>query len=132
MFDLSTKILVVDDMMTMRKLVKRSLTTIGFTDIEEAEDGEKAWQKLQESGEFKLIISDWNMPNCTGIELLKRVRADAHYKNLPFILLTAEAEAQQIQQAVSLRVSSYIVKPFNHETIVERLEQTYKRIYGGA
>lgn len=127
MFDANTKILVVDDMTTMRKLVKKACVNLGFSQIEEAADGQKAWEKLLASGDFQLIISDWNMPNCTGLEFLKRVRADSKFKNLPFILLTAESEASQIAEAISLGVSNYIVKPFTAEILKQKLEQTYKK-----
>ncbi len=127
MFDANTKILIVDDMMTMRKLVKKACTGLGFSNLEEADDGQKAYEKLLAAGDFQLIISDWNMPNCTGLDFLKRVRADSKFKNLPFILLTAEAEAAQIAQAVALGVSNYIVKPFTADILKQKLEQSYKK-----
>ncbi|HMN68509.1 MAG TPA: response regulator, partial [Bdellovibrionales bacterium] len=111
MFDAKTKILIVDDMSTMRRLVKKACVGLGFSNIEEAEDGQKAWEKLQAAGDFQLIISDWNMPNCTGLEFLKKVRADSKFKKMPFVLLTAEAEASQMAEAIQLGVSNYIVKP---------------------
>lgn len=128
MFDANTKILIVDDMMTMRKLVKKACTGLGFSNLEEADDGQKAYEKLLAAGDFQLIISDWNMPNCTGLDFLRRVRADSKFKNLPFILLTAEAEAAQIAQAVALGVSNYIVKPFTADILKQKLEQTYKKV----
>lgn len=127
MFGPNTKILIVDDMLTMRKLVKKACTSMGFTQIEEAEDGQKAWEKLQTSEGINLIISDWNMPNCTGLEFLKRVRADSKFKKLPFVLLTAEAEVSQIAEAVQAGVSNYIVKPFTQEILQAKLEQTHKK-----
>lgn len=131
MFGADTKILIVDNMPTMRKIIRKACAGLGFTQIEEAEDGQKAWGKLQEAGDFQLVISDWNMPVCTGIELLKKVRADSRFKKLPFILLTAEAEASQITEAASLGVSNYIVKPFTTEILKQKLEQTSKKISGG-
>ena len=128
MFDSNTKILIVDDMSTMRRLVKKACNNIGFSNIEEAEDGQKAWEKLQAAGDFQLVISDWNMPNCTGLEFLKKVRADSKLKRTPFILLTAEAEATQIAEAIQLGVSNYIVKPFTVETLKQKLEQTHMRL----
>lgn len=127
MFDANTKILIVDDMMTMRKLVKKACLSLGFKNVEEAPDGQKAFEKLSAAGDFQLIISDWNMPNCTGLELLKKVRADSKFKNLPFVLLTAESEASQIAQAVALGVSNYIVKPFTTDILKQKLEQTHKK-----
>ncbi len=127
MFDPNTKILIVDDMSTMRRLVKKACASLGFTQIEEAEDGQKAWERVQAAGDFQLIISDWNMPNCTGLEFLKKVRTDSKFKSMPFVLLTAEAEASQIAEAISLGVSNYIVKPFTVNTLKQKLEQTYKK-----
>src|SRR4051794_19049436 len=128
MFDFKTKILVVDDMLTMRKIVAKTCKTIGFTDLVEAADGQVAWQILSnpESG-IGLVISDWNMPNCTGLELLKRVRADSRLKNLPFVLLTAESEAAQVEEALKAGVDNYIVKPFSGEGLQKKLEDTHKR-----
>lgn len=128
MFDANTKILIVDDMSTMRRLVKKACIGLGFSNIEEAEDGQKAWEKFQAAGDFQLVISDWNMPNCTGLEFLKKVRADSKFKKTPFVLLTAEAEASQIAEAIALGVSNYIVKPFTPDTLKQKLEQTYKRL----
>lgn len=127
MFSPESKILIVDDMMTMRKLVKKALDTMGFKNIEEAEDGQKAWEKLQGSPDVALVISDWNMPNCTGLEFLKRVRTDSRFKKLPFILLTAEAEAHQVTEAVQAGVSNYCVKPFTPDSLKQKIEQTYKK-----
>lgn len=130
MFDAKTKILIVDDMSTMRRLVKKACVGLGFSNIEEAEDGQKAWEKLQAAGDFQLIISDWNMPNCTGLEFLKKVRADSKFKKMPFVLLTAEAEASQIAEAIQLGVSNYIVKPFTPDILKQKLEQTHKKVSG--
>ena len=113
MFDLKSRILVVDDMLTMRKLVGKVLKEIGFTDITEAADGALAWTAISTAAApFDLVVSDWNMPNCSGLDLLKRVRADAKFAKLPFILVTAEAEQHQIVDAIKAGVSSYVVKPF--------------------
>ena len=127
MFGPNTKVLVVDDMATMRKLVKRSVTLLGMTQIEECADGLQAWAKLSEVGDFGLIISDWNMPNCTGLELLKKVRADSKFKSLPFLLLTAEGEAEQVKEAVLAGVDGYVLKPFTHDGLTEKLQQVYKK-----
>ena len=127
MFDPNTKVLIIDDMGTMRKLVKKACKDLGLEKVTEAEDGAIAWQKLQDEGDYQLVISDWNMPNCTGIELLKRVRQDVKLKKLPFVLLTAEAEVSQITEAVQVGVSNYILKPFTPEVFKEKMEQTYKK-----
>ncbi len=127
MFNLSTKVLVADDMATMRKLVKKSLSTMGFTVFEEAEDGQKAWAKLNEHPDIGLIISDWNMPNCTGLDFLKRVRSDTRFKTLPFVLLTAEGEASQIKEAIVAGVDNYVLKPFTLESLKEKLEHVHKK-----
>ena len=129
MFDVKTKILIVDDMMTMRKMVAKALKEIGFTDLTEAADGTKAWEAiLGASPPFGLIISDWNMPNCTGLELLKRVRGDSRFNRTPFVLVTAEAEQQQIMEAAKAGVSNYVVKPFTSESLREKIEAVHKKI----
>jgi len=129
MFPPNTRILILDDMSTMRKVVTKTLKEIGFTDIQEAADGNLGWDVLQASSPpVQLVISDWNMPNCSGLELLKRVRADARYKKLPFVLLTAEAEASQVKEALMSGVSNYIVKPFTADVIKMKLEQAYKKV----
>lgn len=129
MFKNNTRILILDDMSTMRKIVTKALKDLGFVDIQEAVDGNQGWALLEKAvPPIELIISDWNMPNCTGLELLKKVRADQRYGKIPFILLTAEAEASQILDAVKSGVSNYIVKPFSLNTFKEKLEQTHTKI----
>lgn len=129
MFDLSTKILIVDDMLTMRKIVAKACKEIGFTDITEASDGALGWSKISESETpFGLIISDWNMPNCTGVELLKRVRGSQKYAKTPFILVTAEAEQKQIVEAVKAGVSGYVVKPFTTPTLSAQIESVHAKL----
>ncbi len=132
MFDPKTKILIVDDMLTMRKLVTKVCKEIGFSDITEASDGAKAWEAISAaSPPFGLIISDWNMPNTTGLDLLKRVRADTRYGKLPFVLVTAEAEQHQIVEALKAGVSSYVIKPFTSEGLKEKLAAVHKKLAGG-
>ncbi|MBN22977.1 MAG: hypothetical protein CL678_16955 [Bdellovibrionaceae bacterium] len=129
MFDPSTRVLVIDDMLTMRKIVGKACKSIGLTDIIEAKDGRDGWEKLTTSDkEVGLIVSDWNMPNCTGIELLKRVRADGKYGALPFILVTAEKEGSQVKEAILAGVSNYIVKPFDVDTFKVKVEEVYKKV----
>jgi len=133
MYATSTGILVVDDMKTMRKIVSKSLKTMGFEKITEAEDGQKAWALLNDPPfPVQLIISDWNMPNCSGIELLKKVRNDDRFKELPFMLLTAENEAEQVKEAVQAGVSNYMVKPFTPVTLGEKLKAMYAKHAGPA
>lgn len=128
MFDPATRVLVVDDMMTMRKIVVKACKDIGFTDITEAADGQKAWEAIQSAAPaIGLVVSDWNMPNCTGLDLLKRVRADSRFKSVPFVLLTAESEGHQVAEAVKSGVDNYIVKPFTPELLQRKLEETYKK-----
>lgn len=131
MFDKGIRVLIIDDMMTMRKIVTKACKELGFTDVIDAVDGQKGWEALQASvPPVGLVISDWNMPNCTGIDLLKRVRADGRFKNVPFVLLTAESESKQVAEAVKAGVDQYIVKPFTPELLQKKLEETYKKVAG--
>jgi len=131
MFDLKTRILIVDDMMTMRKLVAKSCREIGFTDLTEASDGTEGWAAITAAApSFGLIISDWNMPNATGLDLLKRVRSDSRFGKTPFILVTAEAEESQIVEAAKAGVSQYLVKPFTTELLRERIESVHQKTCG--
>ena len=118
--DVNMKVLIVDDFATMRRIVKNILRQLGFTDISEADDGKTALRALKKE-KFDLILSDWNMPEMPGIELLKAVRADDELKDIPFLMVTAEAEKGNIVEAVKLGVSNYIVKPFTAETMSEKL-----------
>ena len=128
-FDPKFKILIVDDMNTMRKIIKGMLQKMGCTDITEAPDGIPAWQAIQEaaaSGKpFQFIISDWNMPGMTGIDLLKNVRAKEETKTTPFLMVTAEAEQSNIVTAVKAGVSNYIIKPFNADTLKGKIEKVF-------
>ena len=119
-------ILVVDDFATMRRIVKTCLKQLGFENITEAEDGQIALSKLQKS-EFKLIISDWNMPNMMGIDLLKAVRADEKLKHIPFLMVTAEAQKENILEAAKAGVSNYVIKPFTAESISQKLEMVFSK-----
>jgi two-component system chemotaxis response regulator CheY len=131
MYDLKKKILVVDDMAMIRKLVNRFCKEIGFIDFVDAADGNAAWEALVNANPpVDIIISDWNMPGCTGYELLVKVRADARFKNLPFFMLTAESEENLVKSAIEAGVSSYIVKPFTKESIIEKLEAVHKKTGG--
>ena len=127
MFDANTKVLVIDDMRTMRKIVIKCLGEIGLKSVTEADDGATGWEAIQkaltEKAPFQLIISDWNMPILKGIELLKKVRADAAMKSTPFFLVTAETELSQVSEAAQAGVSGYITKPFSPATLKEKLEK---------
>lgn len=120
------KILVVDDFSTMRRIVKGSLKQLGFEKIIEAEDGRMALQVLEKE-DFGLIISDWIMPNMTGIELLKTVRGDDKLKEIPFIMVTAEGNKENVLEAVKSGVSNYIVKPFTPQILQQKLERVFKQ-----
>jgi two-component system, chemotaxis family, chemotaxis protein CheY len=129
MFPKETRILVVDDMMTMRKLVKKALTELGYTQLAEASNGSEAWQKItaqEGSGQpFQLIISDWNMPVMTGIELLRKCKQTPSASKTPFLLLTAESEKSQVIEALQLGVSGYMLKPFNAHQLAQKLAIVY-------
>ncbi|HND85779.1 MAG TPA: response regulator [Pseudobdellovibrionaceae bacterium] len=132
MFDPRTRILICDDMLTMRKLVGKVCKELGFTDLTEAPDGAKGWEALNGANPpIGMIISDWNMPNSTGLDLLKRVRSDSRFSKMPFILVTAEAEQSQVVEAVKAGVSAYVVKPFTADQLKAKLEAVYKKMYGG-
>ncbi|GJL65239.1 MAG: two-component system response regulator [Nitrospirales bacterium] len=126
MLDTSMKVLVVDDMSTMRRIVKNVLKQIGYSDIAEAENGQDALAKLKTGG-FGLIVSDWNMPVMPGIELLRNVRGDANLKSLPFLMVTAEAQKENIIEAVQAGVSNYVVKPFTADALQEKLEKIFAK-----
>ena len=121
----SMAILVVDDFATMRKIVRNNLQGLGFTNIIEAEDGHAALKRLQDGG-IDFIVSDWNMPNMMGIDLLKAVRADENLKRIPFLMVTAESQKENVLQAVQAGVSNYVVKPFTAEVLEEKLKVIFK------
>lgn len=123
--DKKMPILVVDDFSTMRRIVKNCLKQLGFDNITEAEDGAVALEKLK-AGEFKFIVSDWNMPNMMGIDLLKAVRASESLKHIPFLMVTAEAQKENILEAAKAGVSNYIIKPFTADLLTEKMEAIFK------
>lgn len=120
MLDFNTKILVVDDFSTMRRIVKNALKALNYHNVDEAEDGAAGLMKLR-SDTYGLVVCDWNMPGMTGIQLLVAVRADQTLKTLPFLMITAEAKRENIVEAIQAGVSSYIVKPFTPTTFGEKL-----------
>ena len=135
MLDRNTNILIVDDMMTMRKIVRKALTELGFKNVTEADNGLSAWDRLQAgltSTPIQLIISDWNMPGMNGVELLAKVRKHAQLSNLTFVLLTAESDKEQVKQAATLGVSGYIVKPFSAPELGQKLDALAKALQSKA
>lgn len=120
------KILIVDDFPTMRRIVKTLLKQNGYQNFVEAEDGVKAFETLKSQPGIEFVVSDWNMPNMTGLELLKAVRADKKFKKMPFLMVTAEAEKENIIEAVKSGVSNYVVKPFTGQTLAEKMSKIYQ------
>jgi len=127
MFDAKMRFLVVDDFSKMRRIVRNLLKELGFTNVDEAEDGVVALNKLK-TQRFEFIVSDWNMPNMTGIELLKAVRADVDLKHLPFLMITAEAKRENIIEAAMAGASGYIVKPFTAATLEEKMGKIFQNL----
>ncbi len=124
MADQNMRFLVVDDFSTMRRIVRNLLKELGFSNVDEAEDGQVALHKLKNS-QFDFVVTDWNMPNMTGIELLKAIRADAQLKHLPVMMVTAEAKKENIIEAATAGASGYIVKPFTAATLDEKLKKVF-------
>ena len=131
MFPQQAKFLVVDDFATMRKIVKKVLAELGYTNVSEAEDGKPALALLQQAAQsgqpIEMVISDWNMPGMTGIELLKACRSNPQLKGTPFMLVTAESEQKNIIEAAQAGVSDYVVKPFNAQTLKEKLTRVWAK-----
>lgn len=123
-FNPNMRVLVVDDFSTMRRIIKNILRQIGFTNIVEADDGTSAWDVLSKD-KIEFIISDWNMPQMTGIELLRKVRASEEFGDLPFLMVTAEAQQENILEAVQAKVSNYIVKPFTAEVMKQKIDKIF-------
>jgi two-component system, chemotaxis family, chemotaxis protein CheY len=123
------KILVVDDMSTMRKILKNMLKKMGFTNIEEADDGATAWPMIEgalgSEAPFEFIVSDWNMPGMTGIDLLGKVRGHDKLKGLPFLMVTAETEQGNVVTAVKAGVSNFVVKPFTQDTLKDKIAKIF-------
>lgn len=129
MFPPETRILVIDDMPSIRELVRNHLKAMGFKNIVEAEDGDDGLKTLIEQNSagkpIQLVISDWNMPRMKGLDLLKQVRATNEWQNLPFVLLTSESEREQVTEAVLAGVSQYIVKPFAAKVFEDKLKSVW-------
>ncbi|MBK6743430.1 MAG: chemotaxis response regulator CheY [Hydrogenophilales bacterium] len=128
MADKNLKFLVVDDFSTMRRIVRNLLKELGYANVDEAEDGIIALQRLK-SGGIQFVITDWNMPNMTGIELLKAIRAEVALKHLPVLMITAEAKKENIIEAAQSGASGYIVKPFTAAVLEEKMNKIFDK-YG--
>ena len=122
--DLNMNILIVDDFATMRRILRNVLKQVGFSSIKEADDGKTALKELKKE-KYDLVLCDWNMPEMSGLELLKEVRSDDELKDMPFVMVTAEAQKDNILEAVKAGVSNYVVKPFTAETIGEKLKKVF-------
>jgi two-component system chemotaxis response regulator CheY len=125
--DKNMKILIVDDFSTMRRIVKNLLRDLGFTNTHEADDGLTALPML-ETGNFDFLVTDWNMPGMTGFDLLKNCRADPKLKDLPILMVTAEAKREQIVAAAQAGVNGYVVKPFTAAVLKEKIEKIFERL----
>ncbi len=125
--DSSMRILLVDDMATMRRIIRTILSQLGFKNVDEAEDGEVALQKLKE-GNYDFVITDWNMPNMTGLELVQAIRSDEKLKGLPVLMVTAEAKKENVIAAIKAGVNNYIVKPFTPETLKKKIDDIFSAL----
>jgi len=125
--DLKMKILVVDDFSTMRRIVKNVLKQIGFENIEEAEDGAQALAKMKGGG-YGFVVTDWNMPNMDGLEFFKTARQEPALKDVPFLMVTAEAEKDKVIKAIQAGVNNYIVKPFTAEIFKEKMDRIFEKL----
>ncbi len=127
MADPKTKFLVVDDFSTMRRIVRNLLKELGYSNVDEAEDGAMALSKLKNEN-FDFVISDWNMPNMDGLEMLKQIRADAAIGKLPVLMVTAEAKKENIIAAAQAGANGYVVKPFTAATLDEKLSKIFEKL----
>ncbi|CAD5379306.1 chemotaxis regulator transmitting signal to flagellar motor component [Pseudomonas sp. OF001] len=127
MADKNMSMLVVDDFPTMRRIVRSLLKELGFNNVEEAEDGQDALNKLR-SGKFEFVVSDWNMPNLDGLDMLKQIRADESLKHLPVLMVTAEAKKENIIAAAQAGANGYVVKPFTAAILEEKLNKIFEKL----
>ncbi|WP_097058637.1 chemotaxis response regulator CheY [Alloalcanivorax xenomutans] len=127
MVDKNMSILVVDDFPTMRRIIRSLLKELGFGNVDEAEDGQEALTKLRGGG-FQFVVSDWNMPNLDGLEMLKQIRADSDLNQLPVLMVTAEAKKENIIAAAQAGANGYIVKPFTAVTLEEKLNKIFEKL----
>lgn len=126
----NTKFLVVDDFSTMRRIVRNLLKELGYSNVEEAEDGVDALDKLR-NGDFEFVVSDWNMPNMDGLTMLQNIRADAKLCKLPVLMVTAEAKKENIIAAAQAKANGYVVKPFTAATLEEKLSKIFEKMEKG-
>lgn len=127
MADPKMKFLVVDDFSTMRRIVRNLLKELGYTNVDEAEDGAMALSKLRGGG-FDFVVSDWNMPNMDGLTMLQNIRQDPTLKHLPVLMVTAEAKKENIIAAAQAGASGYVVKPFTAATLDEKLSKIFEKM----
>ncbi len=136
MFSLDTNILFLDDMPSMRELLRSQLKSLGFNNLFEANNGKEGLEVLLRQAKtnkpIQLVISDWHMPLMTGLEFLKQIRSTNEYANLPFVLLTSETDREQVTEAIVSGASQYIVKPFSVKTFAEKLKTVYAKHYPAA
>ena len=125
-----TRFLVVDDMSTMRKIIKTILAQLGYTNVDEAENGKEALAKLR-VGNYQFVLLDWNMPEMDGLETLKAIRADEKLKDIPVIMVTAEAKKENVLTAIQAGANNYVVKPFTPEVLKEKIEKVWTALKGG-
>ena len=123
-YDPNMRVLIVDDFSTMRRIVRNILRQLGFNNVVEADDGTTAWDTINRE-KIDFIVSDWNMPKMTGIELLRKVRSSEQYADTPFLMVTAEAQQENIIEAVQAKVSNYIVKPFTADTMKQKIDRIF-------
>jgi len=132
-FPADSRILIIDDLATMRHLIKKTLSDLGYKNLLDAENGERAWKVLEDShssgSSIQLIIADWNMPELTGIDLLRRVRGHQGMHTTPFIMVTCEGEQENIMKAVDAGVSNYIIKPFAPKLLKDKLTQVWDKLH---
>jgi two-component system, chemotaxis family, chemotaxis protein CheY len=123
----NTKFLVVDDFSTMRRIVRNLLKELGYSNVEEAEDGADGLNKLKQGG-YEFVVSDWNMPNMDGLTMLQNIRADEALKSLPVLMVTAEAKKENIIAAAQAGANGYVVKPFTAATLDEKLTKIFEKL----
>ena len=123
-YDPNMRVLIVDDFSTMRRIVRNSLRQLGLNNVVDADDGTTAWDTINRE-KIDFIVSDWNMPKMTGIELLRKVRSSEQYADTPFLMVTAEAQQENIIEAVQAKVSNYIVKPFTADTMKQKIDKIF-------
>ncbi|EMG36232.1 CheY-like receiver, AAA-type ATPase, and DNA-binding domain containing response regulator [Desulfocurvibacter africanus PCS] len=125
-YDSNMRILVVDDFSTMRRIIKNILKQIGYNNIVEADDGTTAWEILNRE-KIDFVVADWNMPKMKGIDLLRKVRDSEEFEDLPFLMVTAEAQQENLVEAIQAKVSNYVVKPFTPDVLSQKIEKILEK-----